>query len=101
MNLRTVLVLLSIVSCVATQAQKIIPLYDGNAPGSETWNWKEQESSSNLFNTHVVYNVVSPTLTAYLPDPALANGTAVIICPGGAFHTLSIESEGSDVARWL
>jgi acetyl esterase/lipase len=100
-NLRTALALLLVVTCVIAQAPKVIPLYKGNAPGSETWNWQEQESSNNLFNTHVVYNVVNPTLTAYLPDPARATGTAVVICPGGAFHTLSIESEGSDVAKWL
>jgi lysophospholipase L1-like esterase/dienelactone hydrolase len=31
----------------------------------------------------------------------LATGTAVIVAPGGAFHFLSIESEGTDVAKWL
>jgi hypothetical protein len=31
----------------------------------------------------------------------MANGAAVVICPGGAFHALSIDSEGFDVARWL
>ena len=31
----------------------------------------------------------------------MANGTAVIICPGGGFHALSINSEGVDVAKWL
>jgi acetyl esterase/lipase len=82
-------------------AQKVIPLYPGKAPGSEHWNWQEKESTQNLFNTHVVYNVVNPSLTAYLPDEGTANGTAVIICPGGAFHTLSIDSEGIEVARWL
>jgi acetyl esterase/lipase len=100
-NLKTVLAFLSIISGATIQAQKVIPLYNGSAPGSETWKWLEKENSNNLFNTHVVYNVVRPTLTAYLPDPELANGTAVVICPGGAFHTLSIESEGSDVAKWL
>jgi acetyl esterase/lipase len=83
------------------QAQDVIRLYPGKAPGSENWNWQEKESSQNLFKTRVVYNVADPTLTAYLPDPAKANGTAVIICPGGAFHTLSIDSEGIDVAKWL
>jgi acetyl esterase/lipase len=82
-------------------AQQVIPLYPGKAPGSESWNWTEKESTKNAFNTHVVYNVVSPSLTAYLPDPGKANGTAVIICPGGAFHTLSIDNEGIDVAKWL
>lgn len=83
------------------QAQKVIPLYEGKAPNSEKWTWQEKENTQNLFNTRVVYNVSQPTLTAYLPPAATANGTAVIIAPGGAFHTLSIESEGIDVARWL
>jgi acetyl esterase/lipase len=54
-----------------------------------------------LWNGHIVFNVVNPTLTVFRPDPAQANGTAVVICPGGAFFALSIESEGYDVARWL
>ena len=94
-----VLFLLAVTS--VAQAQKVIPLYPGKAPGTEKWTWQEKESRQNLFNTPVVYNVVSPTLTAFLPDPAIANGTAVIIAPGGAFHTLSINSEGTDVAKWL
>ncbi|MBO9499526.1 MAG: carboxylesterase family protein [Novosphingobium sp.] len=49
----------------------------------------------------IVRNVEDATLTAYLPDPAKANGTAVIIAPGGAFHMLSIDNEGEAVARWL
>ena len=41
------------------------------------------------------------TLTVFPADPSKANGTAVVICPGGAFFALSIDSEGFDVARWL
>ncbi len=81
--------------------QKVIPLYTGKAPGSEKWNWQEKTSLNNMFNTPVVYNVVAPTLSVYLPDAAIANGAAVVVCPGGAFHTLSIENEGSEVAKWL
>lgn len=88
-------------SLSATFAQRVIRLYEGKAPGSEAWNWSEKESIQNGFNTRLVYNVVDPTLTAYLPDPEVANGTAVIIAPGGAFHVLSIDSEGIAVARWL
>ena len=54
-----------------------------------------------MFGTEVVYNVSQPTITAYLPDAANATGTAVIIAPGGGFHTLSINSEGVDVAKYL
>src|SRR5204863_422146 len=46
-------------------------------------------------------NVTLPALTAVLPHPSRATGTAVIICPGGGFHSLAIDHEGIEVARWL
>lgn len=79
--------------------EKVIRLYDGPAPGSENWKQKEKENNKNLWNTRIVYNVADPTLTVFRPtDP---NGTAVVICPGGGFQALSIDSEGFDVAKWL
>jgi acetyl esterase/lipase len=85
----------------ATPAQKVIRLYPGAAPGSESWTHKEKEYFSPIWNTQVVTNVVQPTLTAYLPEASVSTGTAVIVCPGGGFHALSINSEGIDVAKWL
>lgn len=82
-------------------AETVIRLYDGAAPGSEQWQQQEQENFSLLWRTQVVFNVTDPTLTVVAPDPATANGTAIVICPGGGFHALSINSEGFDVARWL
>ena len=81
--------------------QKVVQLYDGPAPGSESWNWNEAENDNNMWQTKVVYNVTKPTLTVFVPDADKANGTAVIIAPGGGFHALSINSEGLDVAKWL
>jgi enterochelin esterase family protein len=94
------LVLLSFFG-VSSFAQKVIQLYEGKPKGSENWTWSEQTNTQNLFGSSIVYNVVQPTITAYLPHPQNANGTAVIVAPGGAFHTLSINSEGTDVAKWL
>src|SRR5262249_33580686 len=37
----------------------------------------------------------------FLPEKSKANGTAVIVCPGGGVHFLSWESEGTQVAEWL
>jgi len=82
-------------------AQKVIRLYPGAAPGSEQWKQQEKEYFSPIWNTQVVTNVVNPTLTVFAPEADKANGTGVIICPGGAFHALSINSEGVDVAKWL
>lgn len=80
---------------------KVIRLYQGPAPGSENWKQHEEENNKNIWQTRVVFNVADPTLTVLLPEPSQANGTALIICPGGGFHALSIDSEGLDVARWL
>lgn len=48
-----------------------------------------------------VRNVHVPTITVSLPDPALATGTAVVVCPGGGYHILAVDHEGYDVAKWL
>ena len=52
-------------------------------------------------DTDRVVNVVTPTLTVYLPEKSKATGTGVIIAPGGGFSYLAIEKEGSRVASWL
>ena len=61
----------------------------------------EAESDSNAWKTKAVYNVTHPTLTVFTPESISSTGTAVVICPGGAFHALAINNEGYDVANWL
>ena len=41
-----------------------------------------------------------PTLAPCLPDPALATGAAIVICPGGGYGHLAAH-EGADYARFL
>lgn len=41
------------------------------------------------------------TLTPYLPEPGKANGTSVIVCPGGSYFWLARKVEGEEVAQWL
>lgn len=95
-----VLLLLSLCVLHLGAGEKVVRLYDGPAPGSETWTHTEKESRSERGSLRA-WNVVDPTLTVFPADPTNATGTAVIICPGGAFFQLSMGSEGSDVARWL
>lgn len=77
-----------------------IRLWEGTAPGSEDATWREIVGKG-LAGDVVVRNVVEPTLTPYLPDPSVANGTGVIVAPGGGFVFLSWENEGTAVAEWL
>jgi acetyl esterase/lipase len=82
-------------------AQEVIPLYPGIAPGSTQENYPEKEYFSKSWQTEIVTNVTRPSLTVFKPAPELNNGTAVVICPGGGFMALSINSEGNDVAKYL
>ena len=82
-----------------TGQPRIIPVWPKDAPGSEKWTRKEVEFRSALLGK-IVRNVVRPTLTAFLPERSKANGTAVIICPGGGFRFLA-KGEGIEVAERL
>jgi acetyl esterase/lipase len=76
---------------------KVISVWPGVAPGSE--QWKQPESTMGSGPMQRTVNVTTPTLTAYLPDPAKATGTAGIIASGGGFIFLGTESH--DTAKWL
>src|SRR5690625_2385551 len=41
------------------------------------------------------------TVTFYTPEPELATGTAVVICPGGGYSMLALGHEGVEIAEWL
>ena len=90
-----------IFSVVLNAQQKVIQIYKGPYPNPEMANYDEAENDNNMWQTKVVYNVSRPTLTLFQPEADKANGTAIVIAPGGAFHALSINSEGFDVAKWL
>jgi acetyl esterase/lipase len=69
---------------LVARAQPVIPLWPEAAPGAVGTTPADQ-----------------PIITPYLPPAGRANGTAVVIFPGGGYQHLSMEKEGSDVANWL
>ena len=103
----TVAAALVVAAPAAAQSDKMVPipapsqtnaieLGTGKLPGStapEAWH--------SQYDSVFTRNVTVATLTPFLPDPAKATGTAVIVAPGGGFRTLSMENEGWDVAKAL
>jgi acetyl esterase/lipase/lysophospholipase L1-like esterase len=89
----------AVVHAQTLAAPEVIRLYRGTPPGSE--NWKHRERADTFPGTDLVFvgNVTDPTLTVY--KAKRPNGTAVIVCPGGAFRGLAIRHEGHDIAEWL
>jgi acetyl esterase/lipase len=88
------------ISCAAFAQHRVVPIWPGSAPGSENWTQKETTFLSPQKETWV-RNVTKPTLTVYLPARGKADGTAIVVCPGGAFLFLAWEHEGTQVAEWL
>ena len=80
----------------APEEPNAIPLNTGgveNQPAKESWfrQWGDP----------MARNITKATLTPYLADPKKANGTSVIVAPGGGFMWLSMGNEGWEVAEAL
>lgn len=83
----------------AGTAAPVLPLYTGSIPDSKPSQVQETREASG--DRITVANVVQPTLTVFVPSREKANGTSVIICPGGGYAMLAMGHEGYDVARRL
>src|SRR5262245_58304922 len=46
-------------------------------------------------------NVTRPTLTIYRPAKDKDTGAAMLIAPGGGYHNLGWDVEGTEIAEWL
>ncbi len=79
-------------------AQNMIPIPHETSENT-TWVGEEKEYFSDIWQTPVVTNVSVPTMELFQPENP--NGVSVIIAPGGGLYALSIESEGTAVAKWL
>lgn len=82
-------------------AQKEIPLYKSAIPNSLQPLTPLDTSLVKGTNDGIdrIVGVIRPTLTIFLPDPAKATGSAIIICPGGGYGILAIGHEGYDMAK--
>jgi acetyl esterase/lipase len=73
-----------------------ISLQTGGVAGqSTTETWFRQ------WGDPMARNITSATLTPFFPKQGKANGTAIIVAPGGGFRWLSMGNEGWEVAEAL
>ncbi len=98
--MRQLLVSIALLCAADIAGAQTVNIWPGVAPGSENWKQKEITIENTPVGT-VIMNVVTPTITAYLPDPAKATGTGIILAPGGAFVALAISLEATEAAKWL
>lgn len=77
-------------------AQQEIKLYPN---GTEESN--EIAIAESFRDPEFIVNISEPRMYAFPAAKEKANGTAVLICPGGGYSGVSIIKEGSDIAKWF
>jgi acetyl esterase/lipase len=83
-----------------------IPLWPLGAPGAQSNPGAEVDTTTakdNLIASKPVIrlgNVSIPTLTLYRPK-GNNTGAAIVVFPGGGYHILAIDLEGTEVCDWL
>jgi len=93
-------------TCAASESQ-VIDLWPGTAPGGTGGIGEERDTTTakdNLIAGKSVIrlgNVSKPTIAIYRPPTEKQNGAAVIVCPGGGYHILAMDLEGTEVCEWL
>ncbi|MBX2920831.1 MAG: alpha/beta hydrolase [Chitinophagaceae bacterium] len=93
--LATIIQILS--ACAQTKPMEISLYPENNVPNNIPGaNQEKSETSGGILR---ISHITQPTLTVFLPDAAKANGTAVVICPGGGYAIVAAGHEGYDVAK--
>jgi len=95
------LVLLFIISSVTFSQAEVIKVWPEKIPDAIESSIIKENITISKTGVERVMNVTEPTLSIYFPTNTKANGTAIIICPGGGYKRLAISHEGNDVANWL
>jgi len=91
----------------ALDGGKVLQLWPKAAPGENGELGEERDTTKptdGLVAGQPVIrlgNVTRPTITIHRPAPAKDTGTAVLVCPGGAYHILAMDLEGTEVCEWL
>ena len=105
-RLYPILAVLALAACTGPKApentvrNETYRIYEGAAPGSESWDWQEYTYTDEKGDSYFT-NITTPELIAYLPAKECATGAAMIVCPGGGFTVNYYTKEGATVAQWL
>jgi acetyl esterase/lipase len=92
---------------LAADSPEVIQLWPEGAPGEKEKLGEEIDTTTSadrpVAGKPVVRlgNVSNPTLTIYRPKTEKDTGTAVVVCPGGAYRILAMDLEGTEVCEWL
>lgn len=102
-----VLMLSAASTAIAAKPSRTIEVWPGTAPGEKGDVGEEKDTTKPTDNLiagkRVVRlgNVSKPTLTFYPAPKRKDTGTTVLVVPGGGYHILAMDLEGTEVCEWL
>lgn len=83
------------------RADEPIALWD---KGESHGNRSNGESNVSIVDPKIgikVERVHTPAITRFSSDKVTGKRPAVIVCPGGGYHILAWDLEGTEIAKWL
>ena len=99
--------LFALFNCAASEPARVIELWPEGAPGEKGDIGPERDTTkptNQLIAGKPVIrlgNVSNPTISIYRPAVEKQTGAAVLVCPGGGYHILAMDLEGTEVCEWL
>lgn len=94
---------LSIITRGMAQETPIL-LFPNGAPGETTKMVEKADTDGGMTGGKSVLrisNVSEPTITIYQAPEEIANGSAMLVCPGGGYNILAYDLEGDEICEWL
>jgi acetyl esterase/lipase len=92
---------------VAAGPSQVIELWPNGAPGEKGDLGEEKDTTKPTDNLIAgkrlvrLGNVSKPIINIYRPPRRKDTGAAVLVCPGGGYHILALDLEGTEVCEWL
>jgi acetyl esterase/lipase len=93
--------------CLVAEPLKPVALWPATAPGDKGGLPEEKDTSEpgkGLVAGRPLIrlgNVSTPTLQIFRPAADKDTGASVLVCPGGGYHILALDLEGTEVCEWL
>lgn len=85
----------------------VVRIWPGRAPGEKGDIGPEHDTTPRGPDGKPEDNIIrlgdvsEPTLTVYRPTKRKDTGAAVVVCPGGGYHILAWDLEGTEICAWL
>ena len=102
--LKTILITMGFAAQFAFAQSPAIKLFPQGAPGETSLLKEKRNTDGPQTGNHSVLritNVGIPEITIYPARGRHKSDAAMIVCPGGGYHILAYDLEGTEICEWL